>query len=308
MIESVPFSPAGGRNLYGRLALRRALERSGHNATKGANRIMSECDWLLAPLLGLALKAAGLYRRGVRNALNVQVRQHRLAFPGLPESVAGFRILHISDLHLDGMDGLADVLCKRLSGLRVDLCVLTGDYRFKVAGPHRSIYPRLRNVLRMVRSRLGVAGILGNHDCADMVPELERLGIRMLINESMEVAPGFWVTGADEVDGGRGFRQALPKLPRDAFHVALVHTPQLYAECAAAGVHLYLCGHTHGGQICLPGGWAPIMNARCPRQYARGLWQHGQMVGSTSRGAGSGLLPVRYNCPPEITVFELARA
>jgi len=81
----------------------------------------------------------------------------------------------------------------------------------------------------------------------------------------------------------------------------------MYNEAAAAGIHLYLCGHTHGGQIRLPWLGAPMQNAACPRRYAHGCWRHGEMQGYTSAGAGCSMLPVRYNCPPEITLIELAR-
>ena len=308
MIRSTQSSPLVLRNLEERLAPRRAAEASGYHGGRGGNPLLVHCNWALTPLLRFALQIGRLYQRGLQNALNLQVRYHRLSFPNLPAHLDGFRLLQLSDLHIDGVDGLAEVLCQRLSGLSVDLCVLTGDYRFQVAGSCDGVYPRMRTVLGAVRSRLGVAGILGNHDCADMAPELERLGVRMLINENLEVERGFWVTGADEADDGVAFRESLRDVPPDAFHLVLVHTPQLYAEADAAGAALYLCGHTHAGQICLPGGRPLILNARCPREYAGGLWQHGKTVGFTSSGAGCSMLPIRYNCLPEISVFELIRS
>jgi hypothetical protein len=84
-----------------------------------------------------------------------------------------------------------------------------------------------------------------------------------------------------------------------------VHTPELVDEAAAAGVDLYLCGHTHGGQICLPWIGPIIVNANCPRRYARGLWRHRHMQGYTSPGVGTSGVPVRFFCPPEIGVIEL---
>jgi len=308
MLRPPSSTPVITRNLEERLAPRRTAEALGYNGGPGGNPVLVHCGWALKPLLRFALKMGGLYGRGMRNALNLQVRQHRLSFPNLPSHLEGFRLLQISDLHIDGVDGLAEVLGQRLSGLSVDLCVLTGDYRFEVKGSCDGVYPRMRTVLGAVRSRLGVMGILGNHDCSDMALELERLGVRMLINENLEVERGLWVSGADEADNGEAFRESLQSVPSDAFHLMLVHTPQLYADADAAGAALYLCGHTHAGQVCLPGGRPLILNAHCPREYASGLWQHGKTVGFTSPGAGSCMLPIRYNCLPEISIFELTRA
>jgi predicted MPP superfamily phosphohydrolase len=305
MTEFASSSPID-RNLEERLGRRRVAEIAGNNGYPGANPFLLYGHEIMKPLLRLALQGAGLYQRGLSNALNLQVRRHRLSFPGLPEALNGFRLLHLSDLHIDGMDGLAEVLCRHLSDLPVDLCVITGDYRFDVKGPCDLIYPRMRAVLNAIRSRLGTVGILGNHDSSDIAVELERLGARMLINESVEIERGLWITGGDEVDETE-LRKTLKSVPRGAFHVALVHTPEFYAEAAAAGAALYLCGHTHAGQVCLPGGRAAILNVSC-REYGRGLWKHGEIVGYTSAGTGCCMLPIRYNCPPEIALFELTRA
>ena len=153
---------------------------------------------MLGPLLKLALKTTGLYRRGLRNALQLGVRQLRFEFPNLPPRLHGFRILHLSDLHIDGVDGLTGALCDCVSEVPVDLCVLTGDYRFEVQGSCDGVYPRIEELLSAVRSRCGVLGILGNHDEADMAIELEQIGVKMLINDSTEVEPGLWVVGVDD--------------------------------------------------------------------------------------------------------------
>ena len=107
--------------------------------------------------------------------------------------------------------------------------------------------------------------------------------------------------GCDDLDG------ALEAVPANAFKVVLAHSPEMFDQAAAAGIHLYLCGHTHAGQIRLPWIGAPLLNADCPRAYAHGQWQHGAMLGYTSAGVGCSLLPVRYNCPPEIVLIELVK-
>jgi predicted MPP superfamily phosphohydrolase len=85
----------------------------------------------------------------------------------------------------------------------------------------------------------------------------------------------------------------------------LSHTPEIFRQAAHAAVDLLLCGHTHGGQICLPGGWPIFLDARIPRRLGRGRWQHAGMQGYTSPGAGASVVEVRLNCPPEVTVHRL---
>jgi len=101
---------------------------------------------------------------------------------------------------------------------------------------------------------------------------------------------------------------ALDAVPPEGFKILLAHTPDLYREAAAAGVHLYLCGHTHGGQIRFPLLGALFHHAQAPRALIMGAWRHGPMYGYTSPGAGCSSLPVRFNCPPEITMIELGKA
>ena len=94
----------------------------------------------------------------------------------------------------------------------------------------------------------------------------------------------------------------------DGFRILLQHSPELLDEAAAASVALYLCGHTHGGQICLPGGIPLMTNIRTPRRYASGLWQHGDMTGYTSVGVGVSVMPLRFFSKGEVAVITLRRA
>ena len=147
--------------------------------------------------------------------------------------------------------------------------------------------------------------------------ELARMGVNMLINDATELrsgGSGLWIAGVDDPHyyGCDDIGAALSGVPKDSFKVLLAHTPEMYEEADAAGIQLYLCGHTHGGQIRLPkpfrGSWAaPFRNAACPPEYAYGRWDHGATQGYTTAGVGASLLPVRYNCPPEIVVIELRR-
>jgi predicted MPP superfamily phosphohydrolase len=301
------------RALEPRLTRRRALEDKYQKGWPGYARgdFLLWKDRLTAALLKATLKISGLYDRGVANALCSVVRHLRLEFAELPPHLSGFRILHLSDLHIDGVEGLAEILADHVSDLPVDLCVMTGDYRFKIEGPCHAVYPRMRRIVDSIRARHGVVGILGNHDCADIAVTLEKVGVRMLINEAVAAgAPDhrLWVIGVDDPHyyGCDDLAGALDGVPDDAFKLLLAHTPEMFGEAAEAGIDLYLTGHTHAGQICLPWLGPLVSHATCPRQYTYGHWQHGGMQGYTTAGAGCSLLPVRFQCPPEICVIELA--
>jgi predicted MPP superfamily phosphohydrolase len=301
------------RDMEPRLPRRRFIEaRNDRRLAAGGHGDFSILyDRVEASLLKTGLRIAGLYGRGVANALCPVVRRLRLEFDNLPPGLDGFRILHLSDFHIDGVDGLAEIVANQLAFLPVDLCVLTGDYRFNVYGPCDAIYPRMRRILGAIRARHGVVGILGNHDCADIAIELEKLDVRMLMNEAVQVGPPdgrLWVIGVDDphyyrCDDLAGAMEAVP--PR-GFKLLAAHSPEMFREAAATGVDLYLAGHTHAGQIRLPLIGGLIMNAKCPRAYTHGHWRHGRMQGYTTAGVGCSLLPIRFGCPPEITVIELA--
>ena len=87
--------------------------------------------------------------------------------------------------------------------------------------------------------------------------------------------------------------------------ILLAHSPEVIPEASERGFCLYLTGHTHAGQICLPGGWPPMVNARCPRRYIAGAWTFNGMAGYTSRGTGSSGVFARFNCPPEVVIHIL---
>ncbi len=101
--------------------------------------------------------------------------------------------------------------------------------------------------------------------------------------------------------------KASADIPLEAFSILLAHTPEIYRQAAHAGFDLLLAGHTHGGQICLPGGVALTLDSVLPRRMGAGAWKHHDMHGYTSVGAGSSVVPVRFNCPPEITVHTLQK-
>ena len=295
------------------LKKRRAIELGQMEAwlTQGLDARILRHDRILRPLLQSFLRMAGLLERGNKNARVPVVRTLHLTFDELPRTFNGFRILHISDLHIDGNPSLVAPLAELLSQVDVDLCVLTGDFRFATYGPCENIYPLLKKLLLSIRSRHGVVGVLGNHDWAEQIQPLEELGIRMLMNSGFGIhleGKELWVSGVDDPHYYRtdDIHAALSGSSDSSFKILLAHSPDIYKEAADAGVNLYLCGHTHGGQICLPKLPRPLLlNARCSRQFAKGGWKYGQMRGYTTAGAGTSLLDVRFHCPAEVALIEL---
>jgi predicted MPP superfamily phosphohydrolase len=255
-----------------------------------------------------ALIATGLYWRARKNAEDIKIRRHDVWSPELPASFDGLTILHLSDLHADISDGAMRRLIELLPTVSYDVCVLTGDYRGKTFGPYRAAIEGMRRVRAHLKEP--VYGILGNHDTVRMIPGLEEIGIRMLLNEAEEFERGgehIHIVGIDDAHHYRldNLEKAASRIPDAEFSILLSHTPEVYRQAAHAGFNLLLSGHTHGGQICLPGAIPIILDAVLPRRMGAGSWSYRDMIGYTSAGVGSSILPVRLNCPPEITLHRL---
>jgi predicted MPP superfamily phosphohydrolase len=260
-------------------------------------------------IIKVILQLTGLYGRARRNADGVVVRRNAMTFARLPPAFDGFTILHLSDLHADISEGAMRSLVGLAEGLQYDLCVLTGDYRGRTHGP----FDASLDAVERLRTRLRgpIYGVLGNHDSIEMTPRLAAMGIRMLFNECEPIVRGgqaIYLAGIDDPHFYRtdDIRKAAAPIPKDAFSILLSHSPETYAQALEEGFALMLSGHTHGGQLCLPGGVAIKLEAVIPRKMGAGAWQHGRLSGYTSTGAGTSLLPVRLNCPAEITLHTLA--
>ncbi len=299
----------------GRVHLRQRLglegEHEAHVFRRGTHFFHLENWYSVHTLIRVTLTLAGMHRRGRRNALRIRLQHNDVALPTLPPAFDGYTLLHLSDLHLDMSDAYLQRLIERVRGLEYDACVLTGDFRFRTFGP---IEPAL-DALGRLRAHLGetVYAVLGNHDSIRMVPRMEATGIRVLMNESVRVQRAGDVLHIAGIDDAHYFRthslqRAAHEIPHDACAILLSHTPEPYRHAAHADFSLMLCGHTHGGQICLPGGAPLLTDSDAPRAYARGAWRYRDLVGYTSVGCGSSIVDVRLNCLPEVTVHRLRRA
>lgn len=294
------------------VARRLAVETEHEKQLIGQGTLLFNVENLgLAPwIVETALKLAGLHGRARRNADRVEVRRNLVTSTRLPTAFDGFSILQLSDLHADISQGAMRHLMDIVRYIDCDICVLTGDYRGKTFGAFEQSLALMRDVCARIKRPL--YGILGNHDSIRMTPALEAMGIRMLFNEQEPITRDGATIHLAGIDDAHFYRtddipRAATAIPRDAFSVLLAHTPESYREAAASGFDLMLSGHTHGGQLCLPGGVAIKLEARLPRRMGRGAWRFGELAGYTSAGAGTSLAPVRLNCPAEITLHMLRR-
>jgi len=262
----------------------------------------------LDSLVSLCLSMSGLGYLVRRNFLDVRVTTREWTLPHLPAAFDGFRLLQLTDLHLDLDAALTPVIERLVRATPHDAAVITGDFRNKTDGDYR---PCLRETERIVKALAPRRwGVLGNHDFVEMVPSLEADGLPILLNEVAAIerqGQKLWIAGIDDPHFYKthSLEKVRAEVPRDECAIPLSHTPETYAAAEPLGFDLQLSGHTHGGQLCLPGGTPLVLPCKIDRRFACGPWRHGRLQGYTSPGTGSCGVAARLNCPPEITLHVL---
>lgn len=299
-----------GRQLFSERLLKQA-GKSAHLVHQGEGIFRLERYIPLDALVGFCLAASGLGRRVRRNFLDVRLVANEWVLPRLPREFDGFRLLQLTDLHLDLEPALTPVIVRLARKVPHDAAVITGDFRNKTDGDFR---PCLTETLEVIRALAPLKwGVLGNHDFVEMVPSLEAAGLRILLNEVAAVERGgskLWIAGIDDPHFYKthDLHKVRAEVPGDGCAILLSHSPETYSSAEPLGFDLQLSGHTHGGQICLPGGFPPVLPCKISRRFARGPWRHGRLRGYTSPGTGSCGLAARLNCPPEVTLHVLRAA
>ncbi len=277
---------------------------------KGLNFFHPENWYSAHAMLRYLLKLTGIYWYGRRRTLDIRLEQNDIELPHLPAAFDGLTLLHLSDLHVDMYPEATHTLIELVQTLDYDLCVITGDYRAWTSGPIDAAMAGMRSLCTVLKQP--VYAVLGNHDSIRMVPELEDMGVHMLLNESTIIEQQdekLYLAGIDDAHYFRvhNLEKSAYGIPLDAVSILLSHTPEIYRQAAHTGFDVMLCGHTHGGQICLPGGYPLTLDAKCPRYMGSGSWSYHTMAGYTSVGAGTSIVDVRLNCPPEVTLHRLRR-
>lgn len=269
---------------------------------------------------------------------NLRVDKLTIEIAGLPHSLAGIKLVQLSDLHYDGLRLSEELLAEAIdasNAVSPDVVVLTGDY---VTDDPSPIYDLAKRLERL-ESRCGTFAVLGNHDICfptartEVTTALTQAGIHVLWNQTaypfgaelpLVGLADFWsrefnpATVLDDLD------EAIPR-------IVLSHNPDSAVKLQAWRVDLQLSGHTHGGQIVIPGlgpfptwyqmirhyipkaahSWIPYMREDCYKvlrhwEWAQGFHQIGSNALYVNRGLGT-YFPGRLFCPPEVTVLTLVR-
>jgi predicted MPP superfamily phosphohydrolase len=241
-------------------------------------------------------------------ALTLKIENKRLALPRLPEGLVGFRIAHVSDWHLTGrIDGAwFDHVATTVNSLQPDVIMITGDLI-----ENEACRPWLASSLGQLQAMHGVYFILGNHDyyinAAQTVAELEKKGLIYVGGERFD---DVWNDVPVSIVGNElpwNHRLSSCNQGAESFKIALIHTPDQFDWACLNHFDLALAGHTHGGQVCFPILGAVAAPSLHGTRLAGGTFRRGQTVMHVTRGI-SGETPMRWLCPPEIAILELARA
>ncbi len=260
------------------------------------------------PLRDLVSNLSQVARYALNEANSLSLERVEIKLKRLPKKLDGFRIIHLSDIHHSPFTNLEHITraVKIANRLNPDMFVLTGDY---VSHENEYIAP-VAKVLGELKAEFGTYACLGNHDHwtdADFITEsFRRENINVLINEGFRFKTfdsSFWLAGVDDymvgkTDVAASMRGAFP----DEMKILLAHNPIIIHQAAKFGVDLMLSGHTHGGQVQMRDTRKRIFTKR---KLTNGLHRRKDTQIYITRGIGTVVLPVRYQCPPEISLLEL---
>jgi predicted MPP superfamily phosphohydrolase len=246
------------------------------------------------------------------------VVHQQLALRRWPAELSGFTIALLSDFHYDPYFSRHPLhaAIPMVNDLRPDLIALTGDFvsaHFIGTRKHAALAAEpCCELLRQMRAPYGLWAVLGNHDHATdpahVTAVLRASGISVLDNQSAAIeAKGsrFWLAGVNDVlAGSADLDSAVAKVPCDEPTVLMAHEPDFADSVRSYQVDLQLSGHSHGGQVRIPF-LPPLYTPPLAEKYISGLYKLGPLTLYTNPGLGTVDLPIRFNCPPEITLFTL---
>jgi predicted MPP superfamily phosphohydrolase len=263
-------------------------------------------------LRALAFNLGEAARAALTEPFRLTVEHHQIRLRRLPRELDGFRIVQLSDLHHSPFTSREQIerAIETANSLQPDIVALTGDYVSK----EREYAAPCAELLGELRPRHGVFAVLGNHDHwtdAALITDLFRAeGITVLINQGMHFeknGAAFWLAGVDDTMVGlEDLPLALAGASEQEFKLLLAHNPIILRRAARAGVDLVLSGHTHGGQVSLRSDRSA--SGRPRRRLLKGLARQGETQIYVTRGLGTVVLPVRFGCPPEVSLLELRTA
>lgn len=239
-----------------------------------------------------------------------------LPVPGLAPVLDGLRLLHLSDFHLRKNKWYPefDELLTRVRDDPPDLLLSTGDYVDDKKNYHPAL-PLVRRLVEGFRARLGCFGVVGNHDGSRLADELRGTNLTMIVGERRYLedrGAGIEVIGLPGVkrkDFRRDFVGTVPPRRDGVLRIVLSHYPDHLKRTEPLRPDLFLAGHTHGGQVCLPNGLPILRHDSLPRRLCSGAHRVGDAWLVVNRGLGfSGFPPIRLFCPAEVVEIVLRSA
>lgn len=264
------------------------------------------------PLRTLALNLTAAARSALTEPYRLTIEHQQIYLRRLPKALDGFRIVQLSDIHHSRFTSrqIIERAVQTATSLQPDIIALTGDYISK----ERAYAEPCAEILGKLKARHGVYAVLGNHDHwtdAALITDLFRAeGITVLINQGMRFeknGAAFWLAGVDDTMVGlEDLPLAMAGSSEDEMKLLLAHNPIILRRAARAGVDLVLSGHTHGGQVSLMSDRNAAGRPR--RRVLKGLASEGETQIYVTRGLGTVVLPVRFGCPPEVSLLELRTA
>lgn len=263
--------------------------------------------------IGFPLYAAEVSRH------EISIERYTIHLNGLPESFHGFRIVEVSDFHYGEFTEpyfLREIV-RHINRLKPDAVALIGDYvtmGFLPPSTTRSFAAPCAEILSGIECPIRFA-VLGNHDSGyakkSVIEALAAYQLPLLYNSNTPIereGKRLWFAGtADACSKEINLDEAVPAAARKdgELVILLAHEPDILPRVAPYGVDLMLSGHTHGGQVRLP--FLPLIHLPpLGRKYIEGLFRLGPTQLYVNRGVGTVLLPMRFNCPPEITEITLS--
>jgi predicted MPP superfamily phosphohydrolase len=260
------------------------------------------------PLREFAGNVSRIAKYAIDEASSLSLERVEIILPRLPKKLDGFKILHLSDTHHSPFTSLEHIAraVKIANRLKPDMFVLTGDY----SSHEKKYIAPVANVLGELEAKFGTHACLGNHDhwtdANLVIRKFREVGINMLVNEGFRFearGASFWLAGVDDhMVGKTDLPAALKGSFPDEMKVLLAHNPIIFRSAARFGVDLSSSGHTHGGQVKVRDPEKRVLRSR---KLSSGLHRRKESQIYITRGIGTVVLPIRYQCPPEISLLEL---
>ena len=248
---------------------------------------------LIAISIGLAIYSNQI------EPYNIEVTHHHIFAP----LKSPIKIAHLSDLHTNGLGRREQKMLAILEAEKPNLIILTGD-QILFGGN----YDGCREVLKQLQAPLGVYVVPGNHDNWYPPPEgrdfYDSIGLNYLVNQNKQVQEGLWIIGLeDAMTSHPNFEKAKAGVPEAAYKIVFFHSPAAFDEVAGQ-CDLVFAGHSHGGQVRFPF-FKPFYLPRGCNDYVEGWFERDGSKMYVSRGIGTSILPLRFNCRPEISIVTL---